>query len=233
MSLFHTATIACPACGASAEQPIANSVAAVRRPDLRQEILDNSFQVLTCPSCQAKFRLNPVLTYMDTERGTWILTRPCADRALWDTFETGALDIFNDSFGADAPPAARSLGERLRVRVTFGWSGLREKLLCEEYGINDATLELLKLSLLRIGEAARLRAGAALRLGGRKPDGTLLLAWLKDDTEGGDEVIEVPAALLDAIARDKAWDAALGELTNGPFVDVCKLLVEPELAMPD
>ena len=233
MSLFHTATIACPACAAPAQHPIANSVAATRRPDLRQEILDNSFQVLTCPSCHATFRLAPVLTYMDTERGTWILTRPCADRPLWDTFEAGALDIFNDSFGTDAPPAARSLGERLRVRVTFGWSGLREKLLCEEYGINDATLELLKLSLIRTGEAARLSDDAALRLVGRKDDGTLLLAWLKDETEGGDEVIEVPAALLEGIGRNKAWEAALGELTNGPFVDVGKLLVEPELAVPD
>lgn len=229
MSLFHTESIACPSCGAKAEREIAGSVAAARRPDLRQAILDDSFQKIACEACGTSFRITPTLTYMDVTRGTWILTLPCADRPLWDTFERGALEIFSDSFGAAAPPAARGLGERLKVRVTFGWSGLREKLLCEEYGIDDTALELLKLLLIRTTEAGHVTEDAALRLLGRKDDGALLLGWLKDATEGGDEAIAVPAALLDDIAADAAWSAARTELANGPFVDVSKLLVEPEL----
>jgi hypothetical protein len=117
--------------------------------------------------------------------------------------------------------------------MTFGWSGLREKLLRQDYGIDDTVLELLKLALLRTTDAAHLQETAALHLVGRKGDGTLLLAWLDDETEGADEAIEVPAALLDGIAADTAWESARAELTNGPFVDVSTLLVEPELALPD
>jgi hypothetical protein len=232
MSLLHTETLPCPFCGAEAEREIANSVAAVRRPDLRAAILDGSFQKIVCDSCGKTFRINPTLTYMDTQRGTWILTLPCNQRPLWDSFESGALSIFNDSFGTSAPPAARGLGSRLRARVTFGWSGLREKLLCEEFGIDDTTLELLKLLLLRTIEAGNLAQNAALRLIARNQAGDLVLAWLTDATEGGTEIIEVPASLLADIAGDKAWDAARAELTNGPFVDAGKLLVPPELPIP-
>lgn len=232
MSLLHTETLPCPFCGAEAEREIANSVAAERRPDLRMAILDGSFQKTVCDSCGKTFRINPTLTYMDTERGTWILTLPCDKRPLWDSFESGALSIFNDSFGTNAPPAARGLGERLRARVTFGWSGLREKLLCEEFAIDDTTLELLKLLLLRTIEAGNLTENAALRLIARNEAGDLVMAWLSDATEGGTEIIEVPASLLADIAGDKAWDAARAELSNGPFVDAGKLLVSPELPIP-
>ena len=236
MSLFHTADLACPSCGAASAQTIAHSVAANRRPDLRGAILDRTFQVLTCGACGISFRLAPALTYRADlyGRGAGQLdTCPGTDRPLWDALEAGALDIFNDSFRTAAPSAAQALGARLVVRVTFGWSGLREKLLRQDYGIDDTVLELLKLALLRTTDAAHLQETAALHLVGRKGDGTLLLAWLDDETEGADEAIEVPAALLDGIAADTAWESARAELTNGPFVDVSTLLVEPELALPD
>ena len=232
MSLFHTETIACPACEAKAEYQIADSVAAARRPDLRDAILDGSYQRLTCEACGETFRISPSLTYMDVARGSWILTLPCGNRPNWDEFERGALDMFNDSFGSEAPPAARGLGARLKARVTFGWSGLREKLLCEDHGIDDTTLELLKLLLMRTTESGHIAENAALRLIGRADDGSLTMAWLSDATESGQEEISVPASLLDDIAADTAWDAARAELTNGPFVDAAKLLVEPELAVP-
>lgn len=233
MSLFHTEKLPCPACEATAEREIAGSVAAARRPDLRDAILDDSFQRFTCEACGKSFRVTPTLTYMDVTRGTWILTLPCADRSHWDTFEAGALEMFNDTFGTDAPTAARDLGERLKVRVTFGWSGLREKLLCEEYGIDDGDLELLKLLLWRTTESGNIREDAVLRLIDRTECGDLMMAWLADATEGGVESVTVPADLLAAIAADREWDAARAELTHGPFVDVAKLLVEPELAVPD
>jgi hypothetical protein len=212
MSLFHTADLARPSCGAASAQTIAHSVAANRRPDLRAAILDGTFQVLTCRACGISFRLAPPLIYMDVAQGSWILTCPGTDRPLWDALEAEALDIFNDSFGT-APPATQALGARFVVRMTFGWSGLRETLLCQDYGIDGTVLELMKLALLRTTDAAYLQETAALRLVGRKGDGTLLLAGLDDETEGADEALEVPAALLNGIAADTA--------------------VEPEPTVPD
>lgn len=233
MSLFHTENLGCPACGSVAPREIAGSVAATRRPDLRDEILNDTFQRFDCVACGKSFRVNPTLTYMDVARGTWILTLPCADRPHWDAFESGALSMFDDSFGPEAPAAARSLGERLKVRVTFGWSGLREKLLCEVHGIDDAQLELLKLLLWRTTESGRLRETASLRLIDRGAGGELVMAWLSDADESGSEVVTVPSSLLADIAADPGWHSARAALSGGPFVDAAKLLVEPELAVPD
>ena len=232
MSLLHTETLPCPFCGAVAEREIANSVAAARRPDLRAAILDGSFQKIVCDACGKTFRVTPTLTYMDTARGTWILTLPIDKRPFWDSFEAGALSIFNDSFGPSAPPAARGLGERMRKRVTFGWSGLREKLLCEEFGFDDVALELLKLLLLGTSEAGHLSLTASLRLIARTEAGDPVLAWLNNATEAGSEAIEVPSSLLGDIAADHAWDKARAVLGSGPFVDTAKLLVAAELPLP-
>ena len=232
MSLLHTETIACPACEAKAEYQIADSVAAARRPDLRDAILDGSYQRLTCEACGETFRISPSLTYMDVARGSWILTLPCGNRPNWDEFERGALDMFNDSFGSEAPPAARGLGARLKARVTFGWSGLREKLLCEEFGFDDVALELLKLLLLGTSEAGHLSLTASLRLIARTEAGDPVLAWLNNATEAGSEAIEVPSSLLGDIAADHAWDKARAVLGSGPFVDTAKLLVAAELPLP-
>ena len=234
MSLFHSETIACPGCGAQQRVEVASSVNADRRPELRDAILDDSLQRITCDACGAKARLAPHLTFLDVGRRQWVLTLPAADRVLWDSFERGALDVFNGSFGPEAPPAARALGEQIAVRVAFGWSGLREKLLCRQLGVDDVELELLKLLLMRTVEAGDVRDGAALRLIGATEEGALQIGWVEDDGEAVVDVLDVPRDLLDGIHADgAAWDQVRAELTSGPFVDITKALVEPELAIAD
>ncbi len=230
MSVFHSETIVCPLCEATSEQSFANSVNADRRPDLRAEILDQTFQRITCPSCKGQFRFAPHLTYVDTARGQWILTMPATERPYWESLEAGSLEIFNDAFGFEAPKAAQAIGQKLIARVTFGWTGLREKLLCQEVGLNDAELELLKVLMMRTVEAVNVSDRVALRLLGTDPSGALLMAWVRDDTEGAGEIMTVPRDLLDDIrAQGPAWDALRAEITNGTFVDATKLFVPPEL----
>ena len=230
MSLFHRETVACPGCAAPLEIEFADSVSADRRPDLRDAILDESFQSVVCESCGAKARLSPSLTYLDATRRQWILTLPATDRPYWESFEQGAIDIFNDSFGADAPERIVELGRSLAVRVAFGWAGLREKLLCEQLGVADADLEMLKLLLMRSIAAGGLTNSTSLRLLGVDEDGTLRIGWVDDEAEAVREEFHAPRSLLDELEVDRAaWDQVRGEITSGPFVDVAKMLVEPEL----
>jgi hypothetical protein len=230
MSMFHTETVTCPVCEATSEQTFATSVNADRRPDLRQDILDDRFQRLTCSACGAEFRFAPHLTYLNVDRGQWILTMAAPQRPFWESLEAGALEIYNDSFGPDAPNAARAIGERLTPRITFGWSGLREKLLCDDLGINDVELELLKVLLMRTVEASAVTTRAALRLLEADAAGDLRLAWRADDTEGADDILTVPRRLLDGIREQgAAWDALRAEISNGPFVDATKLFTPAEL----
>jgi hypothetical protein len=234
MSLFHFESATCPSCAAGLEMEVADSVSADRRPDLREAILDGTFQSVACEACGTRVHISPKLTYLDVARRQWVLTLAAEDRPLWDSFERGALEIFNDSFGPDAPGLIHEMGEKLVIRVTFGWRGLREKLLCEQLGVNDVDLELLKLLLIRTIAAVGVGDTTALRLLGENESGELSIGWVDDAGEAIVEVFDVPRTLLDEIRRDgAAWDSVRAELLSGPFVDVTKMLVEPELAVAD
>lgn len=90
--------------------------------------------------------------------------------------EAEARRTWDRAFGARAMPQGRQLG--LRSRPVFGWTALREKLLCADLGLNDVVLELLKLGLLRDMESPPLADQTELRLTAGNGD-ELRLEWLE------------------------------------------------------
>ena len=76
MSLFQTEEVACPSCGEKVNFDVVYSVNADRRPDLREAVLDGTFQEATCANCDKSFRLAPELSYLDVARRQWILVQP-------------------------------------------------------------------------------------------------------------------------------------------------------------
>ena len=227
MSINARQEVACPACAAPVEVEVCFSVNGGRHAHFRKAILGGSYQRYSCPNCQQSFRLAPDLTYFDASRSQWILTRPPEEVDGWDEVEESATTIFAKAFGPLAPPAARALGEGLRVRVAFGWPALREKLACWDAGLDDVTLELCKLALVRSLDGAPLADDVELRLLGER-DGTLHFIWINPNTEAIAESLEVPRAVYDEIAAaPDAWAELREVLASGSFVDMDRLLVEP------
>src|SRR5258706_1624846 len=83
MSIFRTIEAHCPACGTPVDFEVVYSVAADRRPDLREAILDGSFQRQPCTSCGKPFRAEPEFSYMDIANGLYIGVWPIEKRAQW------------------------------------------------------------------------------------------------------------------------------------------------------
>jgi len=199
------------------------SVNADRRPDFRDAILNDDFQDMTCGACEKNFRLQPNFNYLDAGRGQWIAGMPAAQMPGYLAVEDEVATLFDQSYGSKAPAAARSVGDELDVRLTFGWPAIREKLLVREHDLDDVVLEMLKLDLLRRMPSAPLAPGTELRLVDVGDD-RLSLVWIDTATEdGGDEVV-VDRQLYDDIATaPEAWAAIRSQLTNGAFVDMQKL----------
>lgn len=226
MSLFVTQDIPCPSCGKNVEFPVNFSVNADRRPDFRAAIVDGSFQVEECSHCGTEFRLEPEITYLDIGCGQWILVRPAAQRHDWPALEEDAQTTFDLAYGVDAPAPARAIGVSLSPRVTFGWAALREKLVCRQEELDDVTVEMLKLALMRTMPETPLTAETELRLGGVR-DGELQLAWIRFNDESVVETLSVPRGLYDDIAAaPQDWAALRAQLTAGTYVDVTRLLVD-------
>jgi hypothetical protein len=225
MSIFEPAEVPCPACGAMLTFDLSASVNADRRPDLRLDILAGTFQQVTCDGCSGVTRLPPALTYMDVKRGQWILAKPAADFGNWTLLEAIARQAFELSYGAAASAPARTIGRGLRPRIVFGWAALREKLLAKEEGIDDVSLELLKLAAVRQISGAPLNDETELRLVYADEE-TLTLAWLISETERELSSLELPRSSIAGIEADEnGWAALRGQLNEALFVDFGRLLL--------
>lgn len=225
MSLFLTEELPCPDCGTAVSFDLVHSVNADRRPDLREAILDRSFQREPCPACGHAFRVEPELTYIDVRRGQWIAAWPASQRADWQALEQASASAFDKAFGADAPGPARTLGEALRPRVVFGWPALAEKLIAAEAGIDDGTLELVKAGVLRSSDELPVGDGGELRLLGVEED-TLVLGRIDAQTEDLRYVLRLPSAAVSEIEADaEAWAPLRADLSAGLYQDLNRALV--------
>ena len=225
MSLLLAARALCQACGAEVPSRLAASVNADRRPDMRDSILDGSFQCEDCTGCGGRLRFPLHLSYVDAGRGQWILAEAAEAADQWNELETGAREVFRQAYGPQAPPAARELGRDLTPRLVFGWAALREKLLARDMGVDDVTLELLKVAIIREVPDPPMSGRTELRLTGG--DGAeLAFVWFEAETEAELASLSVPRAAYDAVAGDPApWKPLRDEFTDALFVDVRRLFL--------
>jgi hypothetical protein len=164
MSLFRPATLACPSCEAPVEFQVCGSLNADRRPDLRQQVIDGTFQRGTCKKCSTTFRLDPELVYLDVGRNQWISAYPINRVGEWEEIEALAREAFSKSYGEKSSADFQELGNDLKPRLVFGWAALQEKILLGENGFDDVEFELLKIALLRGLDDPPIADDAELRL---------------------------------------------------------------------
>jgi len=212
MSLFLPVEAKCSKCGTQVKADLAASVNADRRPDLRDAILDGSFQSMSCPKCATTVRFPAHLTYIDMERGQWILVEDASRLMEWGEVEAEGQELYDRFFGKRAPPLQRSIGDEMTPRLVFGWPALREKLIAQEAGLDDVTLELFKISVLRNVPAPPLADMSELRLIDTEDD-TLTLRWLNASNEEGIADLPLERSLYDEFAGTiEKWAELRAEL---------------------
>lgn len=230
MSIFHSVRAVCGHCGTSNEVERTASVNADRSPEMREAILDGSFQREYCIQCGTVLRLPPHLTYFDLGRNQWVMVEPAESMVRWQQVEVEARKTWDRAFGSGATPQGRELGRTMQVRLAFGWTALREKLLCRDLGIDDVTLEMLKLDLLRdLGDAPiadqtelRLRAGNAE---------SLQFDWLELGSERAIGGFEVPRTDYDEIVADPdEWAELRARFEGALLVDWRRLMFDDAAA---
>src|SRR5579862_3950678 len=224
MSIMQSVSADCPACGTTAESPLVSSLNADRRPDLRQDVLDNRLQLCTCAKCGTEFRIVPQLSYIDFARKQWILAHPVSELPRWQELDGVAQEIFDDTLGSSAPGPSQAVGKGMSPRVVFGWPALREKMVCRELGLDDVEVELFKIAVIQSVPKPPVTDDAELRLVGADGD-DLLLSWIVGETGAEITSLKVPRSLYQEIAADSAgWAELRNELAAGTFVDLNRLL---------
>jgi hypothetical protein len=232
MSMFDFVTASCGKCGTETEIEVVVSVNADRRPDLREQILDGSFQAVSCPSCAARLRIPPEFVYLDMARGQWIAAHPADTLARWPEIERTAAAAFDEAFGAGAPAAVRDLAGNVTPSVVFGWPALRERLLCADLDLEVATLEVVKMAIIAEGAFAWVVEEELRLVGG--DDAVLRFELLVGVTESPRRSLEVPRAAYDAAVEDPApWVELRALIAGSLFIDVRRALVATADASAD
>ena len=219
MSVFRTQTLKCPDCDTPVEFELVVSVNADRRPDLRDGILDGTFQRKVCPSCSANFRVDPEFTYLDLKRGQYIGVWPVAKRGEWRALAERTREAFDAAFGKGAPAAAKAIGAGVEPRIVFGWPALAEKILARHAGLDDRTLELAKLVIARDSDESPVPGRRELRLVGTIGD-DLVVAWVAPaDGRAGDVKRVARQLVADIEAKPDEWKALRDDVGEGLLVD--------------
>jgi hypothetical protein len=117
------------------------------------------------------------------------------------------------------------MGAGMKPRITFGWGGLREKLVAVDHQLDDVTLEQVKLAIVRTSETSPLSNETELRFISVE-EGKLVMAWIRAQNEQVVETLRVPRKLYDDVAADEeGWRALRKDLSAGLFVDMNRLFV--------
>ncbi|MCR8827337.1 CpXC domain-containing protein [Pseudosulfitobacter koreensis] len=231
MSLFTIEQAPCPNCGTIAEMEVFSSVNGDRRVDLTEAILAGTIQSYTCTKCETTFRIEPSINYLSVGEGLWMMARPLAAMAHWKDEEEIANASFDEAYGSGAPDAAKEIGELLTVRLSFGWPAFREKVLIAQHGLQDVTVEMMKLAILRTRPANPLAPGVELRLLNVRSD-QFEMGWINAITNEPLELFTAQKALYDEVDGNGAWAQLASDLSAGSFVDTQRLTIVPEPMEP-
>ena len=219
MSIFRTLDVNCPACNTPVRFDLVMSISADRRPDLREAILDGTFQRKICPACGTAFRPEPEFTYIDFARGQYIFVWPVDKRQAWPKWSEKSRETFDATLGKGATPEAVAIGKKVDPRVVFGWPALIEKILARQYGIDDRTLEVAKIVVMRNSGESPIPGEMELRLVGEE-EGDLVLAWVRALDRRVAGATQVPRTLIGEIeAEPAAWKEVRADVAEGMLVD--------------
>jgi rubredoxin len=130
MSTQITEEISCPQCGAAVKTELWPGVDAVRNPDLKARILDETMFDWKCPECGYAARFLYPFLYHDPERKFMVYLSPNGDGCKESDIE------------AKFPQLAG-----ITKRLVSTPESLKEKILIFEAGLDDRAVELVKFAL--------------------------------------------------------------------------------------
>lgn len=220
MSITYEDQIRC-ACGMTVRVVVAESVNAARHPHLRQALLDGQLHRYRCAGCGAELVVEKKLLYFDPQRRQFFVHLPRPEMAREAESIAVVRQLYDASFGAGTAALLQEVGREMMVRLCFGLSALREKVLADEAGLNDLALEAVKCEVLGHVPELEHRGAAGLWL---VQAGATELRFAAE-TDGAPLPVVVPRATYEAVAALGAEEIQRWRpgLARGPHVSMQRL----------
>jgi hypothetical protein len=203
-------------------------------PDLKQQLMMNKVNMVTCPQCELAFRVDKPLLYSDPDRRLLIYWFPAAD----GKFEEG-----EEQFADWLRDMGRVLPEGLRapdVHLVFTRTELVERIFLKEAGLDERIIEYIKY-LIYSKNAGKMDPANKIVLFNAQDSTEEALRFVVQDVETRqfESMLEYGRdaykALIEAFGQEEKT-ADLLELFPGPYISARAALLrelESEPSEPD
>ncbi len=141
MSLNLKQNVKCPKCGQMSEVTVWNSITVSDSVDLKQDLLSGKINMFRCPSCYYSALMPTPMLYHDENKKLMISFSPCNDEVL-------KHQLFDNVQKSSKESGELEKLEGYNLRFVADYNELLEKILIFDNGMNDKTIEVLKLMIL-------------------------------------------------------------------------------------
>jgi len=141
MSMINAYTIRCPKCGEEMDASLYDSVNIEQDPALRDELMNNTLNAITCESCGFMFRVDKRLLYHDPDRRIMVYWFPGDEQKYADGQAefVAAMQALNQTLPDSFDPPT--------IHLVFHRVELVERILALEEGLNERILEYVKYQI--------------------------------------------------------------------------------------
>lgn len=152
MSDLKQANINCGECGKSFDTEYWASVNVSTNPELKEALLKQKLNVVTCPACGHGGSLEVDLLYHDMTEKLWVQVVLSGDPGSMIEEQNAAFEQMQGMVGEEI---GNAMNTEYKRRVVPSYSHLFEKIWINDAGLDDRAVELLKLILV----AHQMKAG--------------------------------------------------------------------------
>lgn len=224
MSQTQTYNIRCPQCGSMQDVELYEAANIHIEPELRDEVLSNQLNAVTCQSCDFTFRVDKPLLYHDPDRGFMVNLVPGTEEAL-----TERQDQFSEwirELTASVPAGI----EVPTLHLVLSRVELVERIFLLEAGLNERVVEYVKyLVYSRNGE--KLDPAAKVLLFNAEDSTDENLCFVIQDTKSRalEGMLQFKREAYDGLCETFDRDEqtpSLMELFPGPYISARALLLD-------
>jgi hypothetical protein len=191
MAVYHPTTVTC-SCGETMTVNLARSINAGRTPAVRETIMRGEFHQMNCPHCGKRMAVEVPFYYTDLSRHAIYFVQPRSGR---NEYRSHSKRL---SKAAEVVPSDLASSDPRQLRVVYGLDELREKLIAQEAGLDDRTVELLKLFVLHEHPFLLKKPRLLVHLAGVDEDSVDLAVYYQHGTDAFK--VSLPRAVADDIA---------------------------------
>jgi hypothetical protein len=222
MSVARSYPLRCPSCSKEFEADLHDSINRAENPELRDALVENRVNTVTCPGCSFGFRVDKDLLYHDPEGRFMVYWNATGEARIVEAQREFQMLL------AALPPGGPELPN---LHLVLSRIELIERIFLLELGLNPRLIEYIK-HLVYTNNRVKIDPNLKRILFNAKDSTDELLCFVVQDVQSGqlEQALTYSRKAYQSLAEMFDRDdqtPSLMELFPGPAINARRLLLDP------